>query len=191
MVPTARPTASSSHDTPGVPRAPALARAIRGDKRRAAGQGGNREGLTAADACIRRQTFEVVDGVPERNAAIAFAMLMAALERALGAAEHDRPWRHHAVAGRATVLEAACHDDCNRRMRMAFFVRVIVRAMRADDICHGPAAAAGHHPRRRAARCPMLLGGAPAPGPVRPQFLPRSALRSDLQCDMEVAMSTK
>jgi hypothetical protein len=112
--------------------------------------------VTSARAGIGRQSFEVIRSVPERDAAISFAVLMAAFKAAARAAEHERSGCHQSVTDRGAVLKTACNNDCNRAVRVPFFVGTILWPGGAHHVGHRPAVATREDARRRTARGPAV-----------------------------------
>src|ERR1044072_6411447 len=83
------------------------------------------EGRVRSHSGIDGELLEVLRGIPERHAAIALAMFVAALEAVPWLAQHQRAGRHQPTAERGAVLKTACEHDRNDVMVMLFFERAI------------------------------------------------------------------
>ncbi len=78
---------------------------------------------------------------PERQAAVADAVLMAALEAMIVVAEEERARRQHRRAERRAILEGALGHGGDAHRIVAFLERPIMRAGRADHVGDAPAGA--------------------------------------------------
>ena len=78
---------------------------------------------------------------PERQAAVADAMLMAALEAVIVVAEEERARRQHRRAERRAILEGALGHGGDAHRIVAFLERPIMRAGGADHVVDAPAGA--------------------------------------------------
>jgi hypothetical protein len=85
------------------------------------------ETSAAAVTRIRSQPLEVIGGIPEGHATVAFRVFVPALEALTGVAEQERARGHHHVAKRRSILEGARQHDRHRILRVLFLERAILR----------------------------------------------------------------
>ena len=111
----------------------------------------------AADSSIHRQPFEIFGRVSKREAAVAGAMFVRALETLARVAEQQRARGHQFPARSRMVLKAAGGDDGDGDVGVQLFEGTILLATGAYDVRDRPSYALREPPRGGIARHSVAL----------------------------------
>jgi hypothetical protein len=96
----------------------------------------------AAESSVSGETLEVIGVVRKRDASVARAVLMTALETLARVAKQKRPRCHQRTPRPGPVLKCAGRNNGNRNARVLFFKGTVLRAGRTDKIGDRPTIAA-------------------------------------------------